>query len=94
MLTLLTHDDGRARILAHRQDAGRSDVGVLEQIERDEFVVWGCLGILENGLELSQVARPKKKRDVTHGLTRQQREAFAGDVDETPASDIGDVNMV
>ena len=35
--SLLAHDDGRAVILAHRQDAARHDVRVLEEIEGDEL---------------------------------------------------------
>ena len=38
-LAPLALDDGRARVLAHGEDAARGDAGVLQQVERDEAVV-------------------------------------------------------
>ena len=48
LLAALAHDDRRAGVLAHRQDAARGDVHVLEQVERDEAVVGARLGVVED----------------------------------------------
>ena len=51
-LALLAEHQGGAGVLAHRQDAAGGDAGVLQQIERDEAVVRGCLRVVQDGAEL------------------------------------------
>ena len=61
---LLAHDDRGAGVLAHGQHAAGGDVGVLEEIEGDELVVVGGLGVVEDGAELLEMARPQQVVDV------------------------------
>jgi hypothetical protein len=68
VLSALAHDDRRTGVLTHRQDAARSDVGVLEQIERHEAIVRRCLGIVQDATQLREVPGPQEMRDVAHGL--------------------------
>jgi hypothetical protein len=56
VLALLAHDDRGAGVLAHRQDAAGRDVGVLQQVERDELVVVARLGVVEDLAQLGEVA--------------------------------------
>jgi hypothetical protein len=49
VLAALAHDDRGAGVLAHREHAARGDVGVLEQVEGDEFVVVARLVVIEDG---------------------------------------------
>jgi hypothetical protein len=74
VLPLLAHHDGGPGVLTGGQHAARRDVGVLEQLERDEPVVLRRLRILEDARQLRQVPRPQEVRDVPHRLARQQRE--------------------
>ena len=50
--TLLAHDDRGAGVLAHRQHAAGGDVGVLQEIERDELVVVAGLRVIEDIAQL------------------------------------------
>ena len=70
VLPAFAHDDGGAGVLASRQDHPRGDVGVLEELERDEAIVVGSLGIFEDVGELLQVPGPQQVRDVGHRLLR------------------------
>jgi hypothetical protein len=72
VLAALAQHDGGAGVLAHRQHATSRDVGVLQQVERDEAVVGRRLGIIEDAPQLSQVPRTQQVRDVAHGLAREQ----------------------
>ena len=56
-LALLGHDDRRAGVLAHRQDAAGGNAGVLEQVVDDELVVRRRLGIIEVELYLINSAQ-------------------------------------
>jgi hypothetical protein len=56
MLAALAHDDRGAGVLAHRQDAAGRDVGVLEQVERDELVVVARLGVVDDAAQLGRCA--------------------------------------
>ena len=71
----LAHDDRGAGVLAHRQYAAGGDVGILEEIERDEFVVVAGFGVVEDIAQLLQMARPQIMVDVAEsGLAeRPQR---------------------
>jgi hypothetical protein len=70
-LRLLAHDDGRAGVLAHRQDTAGRDVDVLQQVQRDEAVVAGRLGVVDDLAQLRQVRWPQVMADVVHRLRRQ-----------------------
>ena len=52
------------------QHAAGGDVGVLQQVERDEAVVGRGLGVVEDGAQLREVAGPQEVGDVAHGLAR------------------------
>ena len=73
-LALLAHDDRGAGVLAHRQHLAGGDVGVLQQIEGDEAVVVGGLGIVEDGAQLLQMAGAQQMLAIDHRLLRQQRQ--------------------
>ena len=47
-LSFLAEDDGGAGILAHRQHAARGDIGVFQQVQRDEAVIPAGLRIVQN----------------------------------------------
>ena len=65
---LLAHDDRRARVLAHGQDAAGGDIGVLQQVGGDELVVRCRLRIVEDGAQLPQMSGPQEVVDVEKGL--------------------------
>ena len=67
---LLGDDDRRAGILAHRQDAARGDIGVLQQIEGDELVVRRRFGIVEYVGELGEMAGAQQMIDVDQAPAR------------------------
>ena len=85
MLSTLAHDDGGSGVLAHRQNAGSGDIGVLEQIERDELVVVRRFGIVEDARELRQVIRAQVMRDVVQRRFGQQAHRFRLDLQEGAA---------
>ena len=76
---LLSHDDRGAGILAHRQHAARRDIGVLEKIISDEFVVRGRLGVIEDARELGEMTRAQKMVDVDESLLGKQPYGLALD---------------
>ena len=76
VLALLAHDDRGAGVLAHRQHAAGGDVGVLQQVERDEAVVRGGLRVVEDLGELGEVAGAQQVRDVVHRRFRQEPQSF------------------
>jgi hypothetical protein len=47
-LAFFAFDDCCAGVLAAGQDASGGDVGVLEQFQCDEMVIWGCVIIVED----------------------------------------------
>ncbi len=67
------HDRG-AGVLAHRQHLAGGDVGILEEIEGDEAVVGGRLGIVEDGAKLAQMGGTQEMRAIDHRLLRQKRQ--------------------
>ena len=64
VLPPLAHDDGRAGVLAHGQHVARGDVGVLQQVHRDEAVVGAGLRIVQDRRQLAQVCRAQQVGDV------------------------------
>ena len=62
--TLLAHDDRGAGVLAHRQHAAGGDIGVLQEIQRDELVVGAGLLVIEDVAQLLQMPRPQIMIDV------------------------------
>ena len=79
LLPLLAHDDRGAGVLAHRQDLAGRDIGVLQQIEGDEFVVRRRLRIIEDRAQLSEVARAQQVRQSTKA-SRARRVNAAGSI--------------
>ena len=65
---LLAHDNGGAGVLAHRQHPAACDVGVFQEIERDELVVGRGLRIVENGPQLGEMAGPQQVGGIDKGL--------------------------
>jgi hypothetical protein len=74
-------------VLAHGQHAAGGDVGVLEEIEGDELVVVGGLGVVENGAELLEMARPQQMVDVRECRLRERAQRVARDHDDVLAHD-------
>ena len=79
VLTLLAHDDRRAGVLAHRQHATRSHVGVLEQIKGDKAIVRTGLGIVEDASELFEVCGPQQVGNIFDALVSEQPQRFGFD---------------
>ena len=84
-LALLAHHDRGAGVLAHRQDAAGGDVGVLEQVEGDEPVVVGGLGVVEDVAQLLEVPGPQQVVDVADGLERDGAQHLGLDGEEAAA---------
>jgi hypothetical protein len=81
-LPLVPDDDGGASVLTAGQHAAGRDVRVLQQLERDEAVVVGRLGVAQDLGELLQVARAQQVRDVVHGVARQTLEPLGLDAQQ------------
>ena len=95
MLPALAHDDRRAGVLAHGQDAASGDVRVLEQVERDELVVVARLRVIEDVRQLLQVCRSQVVRDVVHGGVGEQSQGLGLDLEErAPARPVDDRHAV
>ena len=93
-LTALAHDDRRAGVLAHRQDAPGGDVGVLQQIEGDEAIVGAGFGVIEDGGELCQVIGAKQVRDVVERLVGQQSKDVGFDGYKRAPAGVNDVDSL
>ena len=72
--TFFRHDDGSAGILAHGQNTACRNIGVLQEIEGNEAVVFGGFGVFQNGTQLGQVSWPQQMVDVTKGRFGQHPE--------------------
>ena len=81
-LGLLAHHDRGAGVLAHRQHAAGGDVGVLEQVERDEAVVPRRLGVVDDLAQLGEVRRAQVVADVVHRLAGQALDRLGRDPQE------------
>ena len=79
VLPLLADDDRRAGVLAHRQHATRSHVGVLEQIKGDKAIVRTGLGIVEDASELFEVCGPQQVGNIFDALVSEQPQRFGFD---------------
>jgi hypothetical protein len=82
----LAHHDRGAGVLAHRQHAAGRDVGVTQQVQRDEAVVRRRRWIVDNGPQLGQVLRAQVVRDVVHRLRGELGEHRGVDGEEPPAA--------
>ena len=69
-------DDGRARVLAERQDALRSRFGVAEELQGYVFVVFRSLRVFENLGHLEVVFAAEHKLHVVESLLGHHRERF------------------
>ena len=85
---LLAHDDRRARVLTHGQDAAGRDVGVLEQVEGDETVVVGGVRIVEDRGELTQVAGTEQVVDVHERLLGKEPQTLRVHFEQPKAAGI------
>ena len=85
VLAPLAHDDRGAGVLAHGQHTRGGDVGVLEQVEGDEPVVVGGLGVVDDPTQLGEVGRAQVVRDVVHGLVREGPQRLAVHLERAPA---------
>ena len=70
-LALLAEHQRRAGILAHRQHAARRDVGVLQQIQRDEPIVATRLRVVEDRAQGRQMPGTQQVRHIAERLERQ-----------------------
>ncbi len=93
-LALLAHHDRGAGVLAHRQYAGRADVGVLQQVERDEAVVAAAVGVVDDAAELGEVRGPQVVGDVVHRLVGQPGERLRCDPEEPLAAGLEGLDAV
>ncbi len=84
VLAALAHDDRRAGVLAHGQHAGRRDVRVLQQVERDELVVARRLRVVDDPAELGEVGRAQVVLDVVDGLLGQLAQRLRLHLEERP----------
>ncbi len=73
-LALFADHDGRAGVLAHREDHLGRDHRVLHELERDVAVVGGALRVLEDLRQQLQVRGTVEVRHVGERLPRQQRQ--------------------
>ena len=87
-LGLLAHHDRGAGVLAHRQHAAGGDVDVLEQVERDEAVVAGGLGVVDDLAQLGEVAGSQVVADVVHRLLGEPPDRLGLDPQEGAAPDL------
>ena len=87
-LGLLAHHDRGAGVLAHRQHAAGGDVDVLEQVERDEAVVAGRLGVVDDLAQLGEVAGPQVVADVVHRLLGEPPDRLGLDLEEGAPLDL------
>ncbi len=88
---LALHDRG-AGVLAPGEDPTRRDRGVLQQVEGHELVVRRRLGIVEDGPQLGEVARPQQVRDVAHGPGGELHEHLGLDAEEALTAELDRVD--
>ncbi len=74
---LLAHDDRGAGILAHRQHAAGCDVGVLQEIERNELVVVAGFLVFQDRAQLLQMPGPQVMIDIAEGSFRERPQRLA-----------------
>ncbi len=86
--------DGGAGVLAPGQDHAGGDVGVLQQLERDEAVVVRRLGVVEDRRQLFQVRRAQQVGDVVHRLGRQVGHHLPVDLQEGLAAQVDRADAV
>ena len=89
---LLAHDQRRAGVLAHRQHAAGGDIGVLQEVVGDEFVVIARFLVVEDRTQALEVLRPQVVVDVVKGLFRQNSHCTPRDNDELLAECTFDAN--
>ena len=85
VLALFAVNDGRARVLAQRQDALGGRFGVAQEGQGDVLVVFAGFGILEDLGDLFVVGAAQQEVGVVEALARQQRERFGLDLDDLVA---------
>ena len=76
---LLAHDDRRAGVLAHRQNAAGGDVGVFQKVIGDEAVIAGRFRVVENLAQLLEMRRPQQMIDVVERGLRQSPQGLVAD---------------
>jgi len=70
----------------NQHHAGR-DVGVAQQLQRDEAIVGGGLRVVEDGAQLLQVPRPEQVADVADRREGQLLQRRRLDLQDRPAAD-------
>ncbi len=86
----LAHDDRGAGVLAHRQHAAGSDVGVLQEIEGDELVVVAGFLVIEDAAQLLEMTGPQIMIDVAERGLRQRPQRLARHHQHVPAQHLLD----
>ena len=74
--------DRRARVLTAGQHATRGDVGVRQQLERDEAIVGGRLRVVEDLAQLREVPGAQQVGDVVEGRRRELRQTLGLDAQD------------
>ncbi len=91
---LLAHDDRGAGVLAHRQHAARRDVGVLQEVERDELVVVARLRVLDDAFQRREMRRAQQVIDVGERGLRERPHRLMRDDQHLPPEDGLDAHAV
>ena len=88
--TLLAHDDRGAGILAHRQHAAGGDIGVLQEVEGDEFVVVAGFLVVEDRAQLFEMRGAQIMVDLAEGCFRKRPQRLARDHEHVLAQNLFD----
>ena len=72
-------NDGSAGVLAERQNALTSGLGIAQELEGDIFVVLACIGVFQDLCDLQIVFATKHELYIMESLLSQQRQCLGGD---------------
>jgi len=87
-LPFVAHHDRGAGVLAARQLARRGDVGIQQQLESDEAIVLGGLGVIEDLAQLGEVTASQQVRHVVDRLGGQQPQCLGFHHEQATATDV------
>ena len=87
-------DDGRTGVLAERQQAFASHLGVAQEGQGYVLVVGAGFGVGENLGHLLVVRTSELERDVVEGGVGHQRQAFAGHFEHRHAFELANRHVV
>jgi hypothetical protein len=94
VLALVADHDRGAGVLAAGQLAARGDVCVGEQLERDEAVVVGGLGVVEDPPQLREMARAQQVRDVVERNRGELAQRLGVHLEHAPRTVLDDADLL